>query len=236
VRNAARMKPLFAAKAASQKDLDDAVSADEVAAADVKSAKARLVEARLNVEYTRVEAPIGGVTSRALKSDGTLVNGPLDLLTTVSQLDPIYVNFGLSESEQVRLRQEAAAGKLQLPKDGRFEVADPLRGRQGLCASRQARLHRHAREQPDRHVGRARRGSQSRGRGEAGPVRAHRAEGRAASRCDHGAAARGAGVAAGQDGLRAEPRQQGDAAPGGPSATGPAATGSSPRGSMPATR
>jgi membrane fusion protein (multidrug efflux system) len=137
-RNAARMKPLFAAKAASQKDLDDAVSADEVAAADVKAAKARLVEARLNVEYTRVEAPIGGVTSRAMKSDGTLVNGPADLLTTVSQLDPIYVNFGLSESEQVRLRQEAAAGKLQLPKDGRFEVA--IRFEDGRVYSRPGKL------------------------------------------------------------------------------------------------
>jgi membrane fusion protein (multidrug efflux system) len=137
-RNAARMKPLFAAKAASQKDLDDAVSADEVAAADVKAAKARLVEARLNLEYTRVEAPIGGITSRALKSDGTLVNGPADLLTTVSQLDPIYVNFGLSESEQVRLRQEAAAGKLQLPKDGRFEVA--IRFEDGKVYARPGKL------------------------------------------------------------------------------------------------
>ena len=121
-RNATRMKPLFEAKAASQKDLDDAVSAEEVAAADVKAARARLTEARLNMSYTKVESPVSGISSRSLKSEGTLIPGPEVLLTTVSQVDPIYVNFGLSEAEQGRLRADAAAGKLTLPKEGRFDV------------------------------------------------------------------------------------------------------------------
>ena len=122
-RNARRMGPLFQAKAASQKDHDDAVSAEEIAAADLKAARARLAEARLSLSYTKVESPASGITSRALKSEGTLVSGPEVLLTTVSQVDPIHVNFGLSESEQRRLRDEAAAGKLALPKGGRFDVA-----------------------------------------------------------------------------------------------------------------
>jgi len=122
-RQAKRTKPLYEAKAASQKDFDDASSAEEVAAADVKSARARLREASLNLEYTRVESPVAGISSRALKSEGTLVSGPDVLLTTVSQVDPIYVNFGVNESQQARVHQEAAAGKLVLPKDGRFEVA-----------------------------------------------------------------------------------------------------------------
>ena len=122
-RNAKRTKPLYEAKAASQRDLDEAVSAEEVAAADVKSARARLVEARLNLGYTKVESPASGITSRALKSEGTLVSGPDVLLTTVTQLDPIYVNFGISQAEQSRLQQDAAAGKLALPKDNRFDVA-----------------------------------------------------------------------------------------------------------------
>ena len=122
-RNARRMVPLFQAKAASQKDHDDAISAEEVAAADVKAARARLAEARLNLSYTRVESPASGITSRALKSEGTLVSGPEVLLTTVSQVDPIHVNFGLSEAEQARLREDAAAGRLALPKGGRFDVA-----------------------------------------------------------------------------------------------------------------
>jgi membrane fusion protein (multidrug efflux system) len=122
-RSVKRTRPLFEARAASQKDYDDAVSAEEVAAADVKAARARLAEARLNLGYTRVESPVSGVTSRALKSEGTFVSGPDMLLTTVSQVDPIYVNFGLSEAEQARLRKEAADGKLLLPPQGRFDVA-----------------------------------------------------------------------------------------------------------------
>src|SRR5688572_17584570 len=137
-RNAARTKPLLAARAASQKDVDDAVSAEDVAAADVKAARARLREARLNLEYTRVEAPIPGLTSRSMKSEGSLINGPADLLTTVSQIDPIYVNFGLSESEQSRIRQEAASGKLQVPKDFRFDVA--IRFEDGKVYSRPGKL------------------------------------------------------------------------------------------------
>lgn len=122
-RSAKRLKPLIEAKAVSQKDYDDVLSAEEVAAADLKAARARLAEARLSLGYTKVGAPIAGLTSRALKSEGTLVAGPADLLTTVSQIDPIYVNFGLSEAEQGNLKREASAGRLLLPKDGRFEVA-----------------------------------------------------------------------------------------------------------------
>lgn len=137
-RNAARMKPLFEAKAASQKDFDDAASAEEVAGADVKAARARQSEARLNLGYTRVESPVSGISSRSLKSEGTLVSGPEMLLTTVSQVDPIHVNFGLSEAEQTRVRQEAASGKLVLPKDNRFEVA--IRFEDGRTYARSGRL------------------------------------------------------------------------------------------------
>jgi len=137
-RNASRMKPLYDAKAASQKDFDDAVSAEEVANADVKSARTRLSDARLNLSYTKVESPVNGISSRALKSEGTLVSGPEVLLTTVSQVDPIYVNFGLSESEQQRLRNEAAAGKLTLPKDNKFEIA--IRFEDGKTYTRTGKL------------------------------------------------------------------------------------------------
>lgn len=122
-RNAARFKPLFEAQAASQKDYDDAVSAEEIAAASLKATRARLEEARLNLSWTRVESPIAGITSRALKSEGSLVSGPDVLLTTVTQSDPLYVNFGLSESELARLQRDRASGALVLPRDGRFEVA-----------------------------------------------------------------------------------------------------------------
>ena len=121
-RNAARLKPLYAEKAVSQKEYDDAVSAEEIGAADVKAAKARLVEAKLNLTYTKVEAPISGVASRSMRSEGSLAEGPQTLLTTVIQVNPMWVNFGISDNEQAQLQREVAAGRVVLPKGGNFEV------------------------------------------------------------------------------------------------------------------
>jgi membrane fusion protein (multidrug efflux system) len=119
-RNAARLKPLYAEKAVSQKEYDDAVSAEAIGAADVKAAQARLTEAKLSLEYTRVEAPVSGITTRALPSEGTLVSGPSVLLTSVVQVDPIWVNFGIPDNEQARIQKEAREGSLKLPRN--FEV------------------------------------------------------------------------------------------------------------------
>src|SRR5687767_2576716 len=119
-RNAARLKPLYAEKAVSQKDYDDAVSAEAIGAADVKAARARLAEVRLNLGYTKVEAPVSGIAGRSMRSEGSLVSGPEVLLTTVVQADPIWVNFGIPDNEQSRLEKEAQAGRLTLPK--KFEV------------------------------------------------------------------------------------------------------------------
>ena len=121
-RNAARLKPLYAEKAVSQKEYDDAVSSESITGADLKAARARLAEARLNLGYTKVEAPAAGITSRSLRSEGSLVSGPDVLLTTVTQVDPIWVNFGIPDNEQARLKKEADAGRLMLPKEGAFEV------------------------------------------------------------------------------------------------------------------
>ena len=121
-RNAARYQPLYKEKAVSQKDYDDAVSAESITAADAKAARARLTEARLNLGYTKVESPASGIASRSPRSEGTLVSGPDVLLTTVLQIDPIWVNFGIPDREQERIQAEAQAGRLELPKDGNFEV------------------------------------------------------------------------------------------------------------------
>src|SRR4051812_14646394 len=122
-RNAARLKPLYAEKAVSQKENDDAVSAEEIGAADVKAAKARLTEAKLSLSYTKVEAPVSGVASRSMRSEGSLVGGPETLLTTVMQVDPIWVNFGIPDNEQAQFSREVAAGRIAMPQDGAFEVA-----------------------------------------------------------------------------------------------------------------
>lgn len=122
-RNAARLQPLIEVKAVSQKEYDDAVSAEQIGRADLLAARARLRQARLDLEWTRVEAPIAGVASRALKSEGSLVSGPDVLLTTVTQTHPMQVIFGIPDNERLKLRQEADAKRLLLPADGRFKVA-----------------------------------------------------------------------------------------------------------------
>jgi len=121
-RDAARLKPLFEAKAVSQKDLDDAVSSAQVASANVKAAQAAVTEARLNLSYTRVEASISGISGRALQSEGSLVQAQQSLLTTISQIDPIHVIFSFTETEHLKFTRAVEEGRLVLPKGGKFDV------------------------------------------------------------------------------------------------------------------
>jgi membrane fusion protein (multidrug efflux system) len=121
-RELARLKPVLEARAISQKELDDAASAEQVAGAEVQSARARVNEARLNLNYTRVESPITGIASRAVVSEGALVSGPNVLLTTVTQTDPMYVIFGVPDREFLALRHDVDLGRLKLPADRRFQA------------------------------------------------------------------------------------------------------------------
>jgi membrane fusion protein, multidrug efflux system len=120
-KNAARYEPLYKEKAVSQKDYDDAVSAEAITAADVKVARTQLTDARLNLSYTKVEAPASGVTGRSQRQEGSLISGPDALLTTITQVDPIWVNFGIPDNEQAVIQKSVAAGDMTLPKGG-FEV------------------------------------------------------------------------------------------------------------------
>jgi membrane fusion protein (multidrug efflux system) len=125
-REVARLRPVMEARAVSQKEFDDAASVEQVAEAEVKSARAKVNEAKLNLEYTRVESPITGIASRATVSEGTLVSGPNVLLTTVTQTDPMYVVFGIPDREHLALRRDVEAGRLKLPPDGRFKAGIKL--------------------------------------------------------------------------------------------------------------
>jgi membrane fusion protein (multidrug efflux system) len=125
-RNVARFKSLYQEKTISQQDYDDVVSNEVIAEAELKAASARLTQAKLDLEYTRVESPIGGIAGRALRSEGNYVTGPEVLLTTVTQIDPIYVLFGISDEERLKLNREVEAGRLVLPKNGAFSVTVTL--------------------------------------------------------------------------------------------------------------
>ena len=114
-RDQARATPLAAEKAISQKEADDAQSALESAEAALKQSQAQLNEARLNLAYTKVVAPIAGVTGAAAKSDGNLITASDSLLTTIVQTNPMYVNFSLSEADVLRMTQQLSSGQLNVP-------------------------------------------------------------------------------------------------------------------------
>ncbi|MEY8199928.1 MAG: efflux RND transporter periplasmic adaptor subunit, partial [Colwellia sp.] len=67
-------------------------------------------------------SPVTGIVGRELVSEGTYVSGPEVLLTQLTQIDPIRVRFGLSEREQLQMRNDAAAGSLTLPEEGHWKT------------------------------------------------------------------------------------------------------------------
>jgi membrane fusion protein (multidrug efflux system) len=103
-RDVERLKSLVQSRAIAQKEYDDAVSAVKQAAAAIQGAEAKLAEAQLNLSWTNVKAPIGGITSRAAKSEGSLVTANTDLLTSLTQVNPIWVRFSLAEADFNRIR------------------------------------------------------------------------------------------------------------------------------------
>ena len=114
-RDQARLAPLVAEKAISQKEFDDSKSALESAEALLKQAQAQANEVRLSLGYTTVTAPIGGTTGTVAKSDGSLVSSADSLLTTIVQTNPMYVNFSVSEVELLRMTQQLKSGQLSVP-------------------------------------------------------------------------------------------------------------------------
>ncbi len=115
---AERYKELIAKKAISQQDFDNAEAALRQAEADIEYSKATLESARINLAYTRITAPISGrigksnVTVGALVSAGGATQQPT-ALTTIQQLDPIYVDVSQSTNELLRLRRRMEEGRLR---------------------------------------------------------------------------------------------------------------------------
>jgi len=102
---ATRYKDLDKKKLISSQDLDTALANERTALAAVKQAQANVETARLNLGYATVTAPIDGRAGRALVTEGALVGqGETTELTTVEQIDPIYVNFSQSVAELQQLQ------------------------------------------------------------------------------------------------------------------------------------
>jgi membrane fusion protein (multidrug efflux system) len=121
--NLARVGPLAAEDALSQKDLDDAKGAKDAAVAAVEGARSRVQQAEINLSYTTILSPVTGVTSFARKQPGSFIApGPDSLLTYVSALDPMRVNFSVSENEQLKFNKMVAEGTLRPANQQKYTV------------------------------------------------------------------------------------------------------------------
>jgi membrane fusion protein (multidrug efflux system) len=110
-----RYKVLVGGNAVSKQAYDNAEAAQLQAAADVAAAKATVTTAKINLGYTSVTAPISGRSSVSLVTQGAYVQGgSATLLTTVQQIDPMYVDLQQSSAEGLALRRDIAAGALKL--------------------------------------------------------------------------------------------------------------------------
>ncbi len=114
-RNLVRLKALLGSRAVAQKDVDDAETAFDQARAAVQAAQAAVDRAKKEYDDTFIRAEIAGRAGRALLDLGARVTGPSDLLTTVEQIDPIYVNFSPSDQEVLRWRRDIATHRLLVP-------------------------------------------------------------------------------------------------------------------------
>jgi membrane fusion protein (multidrug efflux system) len=121
--NLARIRPLAAKDAVSQKALDDAAAQEQEARAAVQAAQAAVREAELNLGYTVITSPVTGLSSQAAKQEGSYITGGAGgFLTTVARTDPIRVNFSISENEWLKFRDEVARGRLVMPSNENFEI------------------------------------------------------------------------------------------------------------------
>lgn len=102
-REAKRLQALVATQSISQREADNALSDNALAKAGLAQFEAAVREAELNLSYTTVTSPISGVAGRFELSEGALVSANTSLLTTVSQITPIWVRFSLSDNELAQL-------------------------------------------------------------------------------------------------------------------------------------
>lgn len=120
---AGRYQRIVQVSAVSRQEYDNAVAAHGQAKADVAAARAALDSARINLEYTKVTAPISGRIDRSMVTPGALaIQNQSMALATVQQLDPMYVDVTQSSSELLRLRRAFQSGALQSSGESAMQV------------------------------------------------------------------------------------------------------------------
>ncbi|KRE87526.1 GntR family transcriptional regulator [Rhodanobacter sp. Soil772] len=125
---AQRVRELAPKGYVSKSDLDNALAAERSAAAAVQAARANVQTARINLGYASVTAPIDGRAGQQQVTEGALVgNGEATLLTTVDQIDPLYVNFTMSVADMEQMRHAQSSGNVTLadPNKASVQIALP---------------------------------------------------------------------------------------------------------------
>lgn len=113
--NFARVKPLLAEQAVSQKDMDDAVAEELAAKAALEAAKSDVVKAQFDLDNTLIVAPIDGLIERTRYYEGRLVTAQTDLLTVIHQMDPMYVIVSAPESFLLKRRRDTLTKRIEHP-------------------------------------------------------------------------------------------------------------------------
>jgi membrane fusion protein, multidrug efflux system len=122
-RDIERLKPLLAEKAVAQQEYDDALSAREQAQAALEQAVAALQQAEINLNYTKITAPISGIIGKTLKDEGSIVTvGSDSLLAKIHQIDPIYVNYSISDTDYLTTRRQLENKDIIVPDNGKFDL------------------------------------------------------------------------------------------------------------------
>ncbi len=111
----ARVMPLLAEQAVSQKDVDDAIAEKLGTEAALVTAKGDWEKAKFDLRNTFIVAPVAGRPERSQLYEGRLVSAQSDLLTSIHQMDPIYVNVNVPESYILRRQRELAAHRVERP-------------------------------------------------------------------------------------------------------------------------
>jgi membrane fusion protein (multidrug efflux system) len=121
--NLARVKPLAEQNAVAQKELDDAISIYRSSAAAVEAASAKVMQAELDLGYTDIYTPVTGISSFARQREGSYIGiGQGALLTYVAQIQPMWVEFSISENQLFRNRADRKSGLVKAPKGEEYEV------------------------------------------------------------------------------------------------------------------
>ena len=124
-RDLKRIRELQKKGFASESELDNAISNFEQSKANIQAAEAEVQSKQIDLDYTTVKAPISGITSKETVSEGSLMvagDPSASLLSNITQLDPIYVNFAAPDSDVESVRSGLQNGSLVLPEDGKMSV------------------------------------------------------------------------------------------------------------------